>query len=159
MTNANLHQAHVPVADRYAAYMTLYNNLDTILWQVPTYMLGLLVAGGALFGKELASIINTNVTFGAATLPGSVLFALLSTLVSLVFVVGVYTIHRLRYHHSLVGKQLFELEQGTKSSYFTIRQTSANPRMGSAPRWFQILFGIVAIAFALPAVVLSIAGL
>ena len=122
-----------PSEDRFDSYMSLYNNLDKLLWSVP----GFLGIGGAVIIGFFGSILSREPApdISPIVFSGVFLFA------SLLFFLGFSSMSRLREHHTAVGNHLGNMERGP--GYFTFRATTV-------ARWWPIsatLYFRVAYAF------------
>lgn len=98
-----------PLDSRFGSYIDVYNNLDTLIWQVP----GFFVGGSAIFFGFVASSFQS----GSTKLP-TIVWGLLFLFVSALFIVGAYSMSRLRVHHTRMGLELNKMEA---SGYFHTR--------------------------------------
>lgn len=119
---------------RFGSYINVYNNLDTLIWQVP----GFFVGGAAIFFGFVASSFQS----GSTALP-AIAWGLLFLFVSALFLIGAYSMCRLRIHHTRMGAELVSMES---AGYFhsravTVRRWWPPP----APHVFIIFFSILGI--------------
>jgi hypothetical protein len=126
----------VPTLDpRHGAYVDLYNNLDSLLWQVP----GFFLAGAGIFFGFVASSFGT----GSATLPRTA-WGLLLLFVSALFLIGAYSMHRIFAHHSRMGAELRAMEH---TGYFHSRANALSRRWPPpAPYVFIAFFSLLGTA-------------
>lgn len=123
---------------RFDAYVSIYNNLDTLLWGVPALLVGGTIAGIGLFGGDLATgaarldPLSHEATLGVA-------FAVIACMYGL----GAFGMYRLRHHHTVMGRKLRDLEGA--DGYFGEREKSL-AWWKSAPHWFIIAFSALAVA-------------
>lgn len=97
---------------RYGPYINLYNNLDKLQWQVP----GFLIAVSAIvFGFTYNFNFNTK---QEALIPPFTHYSTVGfifVLGGILYILGVYTMKRIRMHHCILGEELEKLEL---SGYF-----------------------------------------
>jgi len=131
------HESIVNINTKYASYIAVYNNLDKLLWQVPAFLIGVSVLSFGLLGtfmnnpKIKISLLGYEITYGFAFLLLAILYAL-----------GVFSMWRIRSHHTLMGRELAKLEG---SGYFHERNRIVKKKYLSAPHWFMWTFLALAI--------------
>jgi len=122
---------------RFDAYMSLYNNLDTLLWRIPTQLIGITVISIGLFGEKLAKpdcsfLFLTHIqSLGVASL-----------IIGLLYALGAFSMWRIRYHHDICGNELKKMEP---SGYFHPRAQMIKRKWLSAPHLFIRIFTLLAI--------------
>jgi mannose-6-phosphate isomerase-like protein (cupin superfamily) len=117
---------------RFGSYIGVYNNLDTLIWQVP----GFFVGGAAIFFGFVASSFQSGIT----KLP-SIAWGLLFLFVSALFLIGAYSMSRLRIHHSRMGIELKGMET---MGYFHTRCTTVRKWWPpAAPHVFIAFFSVL----------------
>lgn len=121
-----------PLDPRFGSYIDVYNNLDTLIWQVP----GFFVGGAAIFFGFVASSFQS----GTTKLPLTV-WGLLFLFVGALFLIGAYTMSRLRIHHTRMGIELKGMEP---IGYFHTRSTTIRKLWPpAAPHVFIAFFSIL----------------
>lgn len=132
--------------ERFVAYVELYNNLDRLLWGIPSL---LAVAATIVIGFA-GSLLSRQ---EPADVPPVVL-SLVLLLVGSLFFLGSYSIWRLRLHHTLAGSFLSRMES---NGYFTVRaQIVASRWPPAAPvliLWTYALLAGLSFAAALASVI------
>ena len=120
---------------RFASYAAIYNNLDNLLWRIPS----LFIAGAAILIGFMANIVSKPNT----SLPHelwSIMFFLIGTL----FLLGVYSMSRIRIHHSRMGSELRLLED---DGYFHTREKTVQKYWPpGAPIVFMLVFSVIGLA-------------
>jgi len=118
------------IDQRFDAYVELYKNLDNLIWQIP----GFLAAGAAiLIGFAGSALSKSN----QAPIP-PVLIVGLFFFVGLLFLLGAFSIARIREHHNIAGDWLVEMEP---NGYFHKRyETVRRGWPPTAPRVFQYVY-------------------
>lgn len=119
---------------RFDTYVTIYNNLDNLLWRIPS----LFVGGAAILIGFVANIASKPNTSLSPEL-WSVIFFLIGTL----FLVGTYSMLRIRIHHSIMGNELRRLED---NGYFHTRAESVKRLWPGAPIIFVVVFSALGLA-------------
>lgn len=123
---------------RYAAYVEVYNNLDRLLWQVPAFLVAASVFGFGLFDHLTTDLQSAIPLFNKDNIVG-IIFLLWGVL----YLLGVYSIWRLRKHHTLMGEELANLEP---AGYFHKRKRITKKWWPpSAPHMFMVIFSILAL--------------
>lgn len=130
---------------KFGSYIDVYNNLDTLIWQVP----GFFVGGAAIFFGFVASSFQS----GSTKLP-SIAWGLLFLFVSALFLIGAYTMSRLRIHHTRMGIELKDMEQ---TGYFHTRSATVRKWWPpAAPHVFIAFFTVLGVfCFLVAALTLS----
>jgi len=120
---------------RFNPYIDVYNNLDNLIWQVP----GFFIASAAIvFG-----FLTNSMTKESIPLP-PVLWAGVFLFVGLLFLIGTYSMYRIRLHHTRMGNEIKRLEP---SGYFNLRSKSVNTLWPpSAPHVFMVFFATLGAA-------------
>ncbi|MGQ0531485.1 MAG: hypothetical protein ACT4OF_02185 [Caulobacteraceae bacterium] len=128
--------------DRYAAYASIYNHLDNLIWLVPGFVLTVGLSGFGLV-LELASRTPRE----SAQMLGGLLLAL-----AVFFFLGGYSVMRLRHHHTLMGDELRLIEG---EGYFVRRSKTLRSRyLPSAPHLFMTMFFVMSGALLLVSLLL-----
>ena len=98
----NSSKRQVPVDARFASYVSLYNNLDSLLWRLPS----ILAAGTAVLIGFVASILSKG------TLPSipRIFVVGIFFFIGLLFLVSYYGMTRIRKHHTMAGEWLSRME-------------------------------------------------
>lgn len=118
----------------FDAYVELYNNLDRLLWGIPSL---LAVAATVLIGFS-GNLLSRD---QPVVIP-PVVFAMVCTLIGTLFAIGSYSIWRLRRHHTLVGNELAKMEH---HGYFVTRQQIVESKWPpSAPSIIGWIYAILA---------------
>ncbi len=121
-------QTILAVEHKYAAYASIYNHLDNLIWLVPGFVLTVGLSGFGLI-LELAARTPRE----TAQMLGGLLLAL-----GVFFFLGGYSVMRLRHHHTLMGDELRAIEG---DGYFTRRtKTLRSQYLPSAPHLFMVMF-------------------
>lgn len=119
---------------RFDAYVDLYNNLDRLLWGIPSL---LAVAATVLIGFS-GSLLGRQPPIDVPPIVLALVFALVGTL----FALGAYSIWRIRVHHTLAGNHLATMEA---DGYFVVRAKNiASAWPPSAPVLFLWAYAILA---------------
>ena len=126
-----------PVDFRFGPYVTIYNNLDILLWSIPPLLLGTTVLGFALFGDKLT---DPDISLTLLTHNRSIGVALV--ILGLLYGLGALSIWRIRRHHTLMGTELKKLEP---TGYFHKRAKIVKCKWLSAPHAFITVFTAIAI--------------
>lgn len=122
------------IDQKFNAYVTIYNNIDNLLWKMP----GIFLVGASILIGFLAGIVSK-----PSTSPSSVLVAVIFLFTGLIFITGAYSMFRLRIHHTRMGNALRELEP---SGYFHARsETTKHVFPPGAPLLVIVLFTVLAI--------------
>lgn len=101
----NLDNSPITAAERFSSYVETHNTLDKILWQIPAFLVAVTAFGFGLLGVFLPAKeaelppFNHNQTLG-----------LFLVAWGLMYIVGVYAMHRLRIHHTMVAHNLQALD-------------------------------------------------
>lgn len=133
-------------ADRFDAYVELYNNLDRLLWGIPSF---LAVAATVLIGFT-GNLLSRQQTVDIPPVALSLVFILIGAL----FGIGAYSISRLRRHHTLAGNKLANMERdGYFADRHVIAASSWPPSAPSVIRWLYVGLATLAFAAALTALV------
>ena len=128
--------ANVCIDSRFDSYVNIYNNLDNLIWRIP----GFFVAVAAILMAFMSSIVSRP----EASLPHSVL-AILFFFIGLLFLLGTYSMSRLRTHHSRMGGELSLLEP---CGYFHARMVTVRKKWPpSAPHVFMLIFSLLGVIF------------
>lgn len=123
---------------RYAPYVEVYNNLDKLLWQLPAFLVAVSVFGFGLFGHLITNPQTVIPPFTHNDTVGAIFL-----LLGMLYLLGVYSMWRIRKHHTLMGKELAELEP---AGYFHKRKHIVEKWWPpSAPHMFMLIFLIVAL--------------
>jgi hypothetical protein len=139
LAEKDLHRLAAPPATpdsetRFDAYVDLYNNLDRLLWGIPSL---LAVAATVLIGFS-GNLLNRQAQVDVPPIVLALVFALVGTL----FALGAYSIWRLRVHHTLAGSYLAKMET---DGYFVVRAKNvASAWPPSAPALFLLAYTILA---------------
>lgn len=128
---------------RFAAYVDVYINLDTLLWHNIATLLGITVLG---FGA-VGTLAKERMAIGPASPSDTIA-------VTLVFIVVLYTntlftFMRIRSNHCRIAENIAELD---KDGYFDYRKKSSLNGWMSAPRWTVVSFSIITLASLVAAV-------
>jgi len=99
---------------KFDSYVAIYNNLDNLLWRIPSLFIG----GAAILIGFVANIVSKPNALLSHEL-WSAMFLLIGTL----FLLGTYSMSRIRIHHSRMGAELRALESG---GYFHTREETVN---------------------------------
>lgn len=91
---------------RYAPYVKIYNNLDKLLWQVPAFLVAVSALGFGLLGN----FITKSETVIPPLTSHDVSVGLVFVLMGVLYLVGVFSMSRIRKHHTLMGNKLKNLE-------------------------------------------------
>jgi len=120
---------------RFSSYIDVYNNLDSLIWQVP----GFFIASAAIvFGFLTSSLAKDSVS-----LP-PVVWACVFLFVGLLFLIGTYSMYRIRLHHTRMGNEIMLLEP---SGYFHLRSKMVRRLWPpSAPHVFMVFFAALGVA-------------
>ena len=102
--------------DRFGDYVRLYNNIDRILWTVPTVLLTITVVGLGIISQAA-----DKATIRIAPLSHEQTLAAIFVLLAIIYGIGAYALYRIRTHHDVLGEKLMELEKPYKG-YFHERQ-------------------------------------
>lgn len=120
---------------RFDAYVFLYNNLDDLIWRIPSY----LATGAAVLIGFAGTVLAKD------KLPEfpPVLIASLFFFVGLLFFLSAYSLTRIRMHHTLAGEELARMEP---DGYFHRRRTVVQRRWPPAApvvfRWTYVALGL-----------------
>ncbi len=117
---------------RFSSYTSIYNNLDNLLWKIPSLFIG----GAAILIGFVANILSKP----NASLPHelwSIMFLLIGTL----FLLGTYSMSRIRIHHSRMGSELRRLEE--EGYFHTREETVSKYWLPGAPIVFMAVFSIL----------------
>lgn len=134
-----------PSETHFDAYVELYNNLDRLLWGIPSLLAVaatvLIGFSGNLLGRQPPPDVPP------------VVFAMVCALIGSLFAIGAYSIWRIRRHHTLAGSELAKME---RAGYFVTRQRNTTSKWPpSAPSIICWTYGVLAsIAFAAAATAL-----
>ena len=90
---------------RFKSYADTYNNIDKILWQTPTLLLAITAVAFGLFKDVFFDPEKAVTPFTHQETIG-----IFSTVLAFMYVAGVYSIWRIRKHHTMMGKELEKLE-------------------------------------------------
>jgi hypothetical protein len=135
MRVANKSSGAKELDSRYSPYTSIYNNLDNLLWKIPSLFIG----GAAILIGFVANIVSKPNTSLSHEL-WSIIFLLIGTL----FLLGSYSMSRIRIHHSRMGNELGRLEE---DGYFHTREETANRYWPlSAPIVFILVFSALGVA-------------
>lgn len=122
---------------RFDAYVTLYNNLDNLIWQIP----GFLAAGAAILIGFAGSVLSKESVHDTPPVLVSALFFF----VGLLFALSGFSMARIREHHTMAGKLLAEMEPG---GYFHLRRlTVARKWPPSATLVFRWVYYFLCVLF------------
>lgn len=125
---------YAEIDHRFNAYVTIYNNLDSLLWKVP----GIILAAASILVGFLAGIVSK--PFAS---PSPVMVAVILLFTGLIFIIGAYSMMRLRMHHTRMGNALRDIEP---SGYFHIRAETTNRIFPpGAPLLVIVIFMVLAI--------------
>jgi hypothetical protein len=120
---------------RFSSYIDVYNNLDSLIWQVP----GFFIASAAIIFGFLTSSMSKE----SISLP-PIVWACVFIFVGLLFLIGTYSMHRIRLHHTRMGSEIMLLEP---SGYFHQRAKSVRRFWPpSAPHVFMVFFAALGVA-------------
>ena len=120
---------------RFSPYASIYNNLDSLLWRIPSLFIG----GAAILVGFVANIVSKPNT----SLPHE-LWSIMFLLIGTFFLLGTYSMWRIRIHHSRMGSELKKLE---KEGYFHIREeTIKGIWPPGAPVVFMLVFLVLGLA-------------
>jgi len=120
---------------RFNSYINVYNNLDNLLWRIPSIFIG----GAAILLGFVANIASNP----DASLSHE-LWATMFFLVGTLFLLGTYSMSRIRIHHTRMGEELKALEP---IGYFRTRgETVQKSWPPSAPSIFMRAFAAVGLA-------------
>jgi hypothetical protein len=124
------------IDQRFSSYVDVYNNLDNLLWRIP----GFFIAVAAILMAFMGSAISKP----EASLPPAA-WASLFLFVGILFLLGTYSMSRIRLHHSRMGNELKVLEP---FGYFHTRATTvASFWPPSAPHVFMAVFTVLGFFF------------
>lgn len=124
---------------RFDSYIKLYNNLDNLIWQIPAFLASVSAIGFALLGNFFAKPSAALMPLSHNKSVGAILI-----LWSLFYFVGVYSIWRIRVHHTIAGNELAKLES---DGYFKKREITVKKLWPlPAPYVFMLMFSALAIA-------------
>lgn len=114
---------------RFNSYASIYNNLDNLLWKIPSLFIG----GAAILIGFVTNIVSKPNT----SLPHE-LWAVMFLLIGTLFLLGAYSMSRIRNHHSRMGSELRRLEV---EGYFHTREESVKKYWPpGAPIVFMVIF-------------------
>lgn len=136
LANARQPLREVSVDPRFDAYIDIYNNLDNLIWRVP----GFFVAALAILLGFIGNILSK---------PDSSLplwaWGVLFLFVGVLFLLGSYSMGRIRFHHSRMGEELKLMEP---QGYFHTRSKTVKQYWPpAAPHVFIIFFTILGLVF------------
>lgn len=100
------------------SYVDTYNNIDKILWQMPALLLAVTALA---FGLLKDIFVNAQATI--APLSRQQTLGWFCIAVAFMYVIGVYSIWRLRRHHNMMGEEIKKLEP--RDGYFHKREKIA----------------------------------
>ena len=123
---------------RFDSYVKLYNNIDNLIWQIPAFLATVSAIGFAFLGNFFANPSAALMPLSHNESVGAILI-----LWSLFYFVGVYSIWRIRVHHTIAGNELAKLESDGyfKQREITIKKLWPLP----APYVFMLTFSALAI--------------
>lgn len=131
--------------ERFPAYVNIYNNLDNLIWRIPSYFVTVAAILMAFMGNFLSKP-------DASFPPG--LIVILFSFIGLLFLLGTYSMSRLRLHHTRMGNELKLLES---EGYFHARGQTVNKKWPPpAPSIFMAVFSVLGIVFVLLAILVAI---
>jgi hypothetical protein len=128
---------------KFQAYVSLYANLDTLLWQNVAVMVAVTTLGFAAVG----TVLEKNIAIAGLTINQTVALVLL--IMAALLLTLVYTSWRMRVHHLMMDRQLRMIES---SGYFHSRRSTTSKWWMSAPFVNGMSFGTIsagAIALAI----------
>jgi mannose-6-phosphate isomerase-like protein (cupin superfamily) len=135
-----------PDFDRFPAYMTLYNNLDNLLWRVPNF----LAVSATITIGFLGTVLSRNPAPRVPPLVFSMVFAFSAML----FLLGYVSMSRLREHHTMVGDELASMEA---TGYFYRRSLTVKRRWPiAAPNLFRFFYLTLSLVMALAAILVFV---
>ncbi len=91
--------------NRFKSYVDTYNNLDKILWQMPALLLTITAVAFGLF-KDV--FLDSSKAIEPLTHRQTI--GVFSFVLGLMYVAGVYSIWRIRKHHTMMGAEILKLE-------------------------------------------------
>lgn len=122
------------IDSRFSSYINVYNNLDNLLWRIPSIFIG----GAAILIGFIANIVSQP----DASLSHE-LWAIIFFLIGTLFLLGSYSMSRIRIHHTRMGDELKALEP---IGYFHTRgQTVKKIWPPAAPFIFIGVFAVLGI--------------
>ncbi len=95
----------MPDESRFKSYVDTYNNLDKILWQMPALLLAITAVAFGLF-KDV--FLDPTKAVEPLTHPQTI--GVFSFVLGLMYVAGVYSIWRIRKHHTMMGLEILKLD-------------------------------------------------
>lgn len=120
---------------KFNSYVAIYNNLDNLLWRVPS----LFVGGAAILIGFVANIVSKP---GASL--SHALWSAMFLLIGVLFLLGAYSMSRIRIHHSKMGSELRFLES---VGYFHTREETVEKFWPlGAPIIFIAVFSVLGLA-------------
>lgn len=136
-SNRKCEAAELSTDAKYAAYIEVYKNLDTLLWQNIATLMGItvLTAGsvGAVASQKMAlQLLSPEHALG-----------LIFGLAFLLYSSTIFSFARIRYHQVQMDNYLCDME---RSGYFCMRAKIVKNRWLSAPRWTITVYGALSIA-------------
>lgn len=138
-------QKQLPYDERFPAYVNIYNNLDNLIWRIPSYFVTVAAILMAFIGNFLS---KPNATFSP------VLLATIFLFIGLLFLMGTYSMSRLRLHHTRMGNELKALEN---SGYFHRRgETVGKKWPPPAPVIFMYVFSTMGLFFMVLGIVAAV---
>lgn len=121
---------------RYAPYVEVYNNFDKLLWQLPAFLVAVSVFGFGLFGRLITNPQTVIPPFTHDDTVGAIFL-----LWGMLYLLGVYSMWRIRKHHTLMGEELADLEP---TGYFHKQKCIVDKWWPpSAPHMFMFIFLIL----------------
>lgn len=138
--------AQLPDEDRFKSYVDTYNNLDKILWQMPALLLAITAVAFGLFKDVFLDPSKAIAPFTHVQTIG-----VFSIVLGFMYIAGVYSIWRLRKHHTMMGSEITKLEPA--DGYFHKREKIASrwwwpPSDTSLIGALFLIFAVLLFAFA-----------
>ena len=122
---------------RFNSYVTLYNNLDNLIWRIP----GVLAAGAAILIGFAGSVLSKD---SVPDIPPA-LVASLFFFVGLLFFLSAFSISRIREHHTMAGDWLAGMEP---DGYFHMRLRTVKRKFPpSATLVFRWVYYLLCVLF------------
>jgi len=120
---------------RFNSYVAIYNNLDNLLWRIPSLFIG----GAAILIGFVANIVSKpNASLSPA------LWSAMFILIGALFLLGAYSMSRIRIHHSRMGVELRSLE--SVGYFHTREETIKKLWTPGAPILFILVFSLLGLA-------------
>ena len=121
---------------RFGPYVDVYNNLDSLTWQVPGFFMA---SAAIVFGFVTSSMAKDSVP-----LP-PVVWVCFFLFVGLLFLIVAYSMYRIRGHHTRMGNEIMRLEPS--GGYFHVHSKSA-PLASRVFMVFVAALGLVSLVAA-----------